>query len=346
LYKVATAKGGGQMKKSRVVLLARREADWWRILREDDADVAQLVDASPGVRRLEALTTGRAEAFAAAARAFAEEDGGKVGVPKLERKGLDRVLYLHMAALAAVGGERIEEAGDALAKTLEHERRFWTRRVETFVTDEAQQHLLRRAVPRAVAALTLTGGAAGDGVARLVDAAAEGLALRHDVRATLDELVLRPLYGDGTRLGALEPDLLGEELVASCLAADQCDRRDYWMSVPLREIACEATRRRQEVCQESWPEPDEEQLRELSRTALHLGNRLSLMGRREEALEVSEEAVRVLAPFFERLPEAFAGWMRVFVSNYQKLAAGAGRPVDGELLGPILAALERLGEDG
>ncbi len=55
-----------------------------------------------------------------------------------------------------------------------------------------------------------------------------------------------------------------------------------------------------------------------------------------------EEAVRNLAPFFEGLPAAFAGRMRIFVSNYQQRAADAGRPVDGELLGPILARLEGL----
>ncbi len=41
------------------------------------------------------------------------------------------------------------------------------------------------------------------------------------------------------------------------------------------------------------------------------------LGRREDAFEAAEEAVRILAPFFERLPEAFAGWMRIFVGNYQ-----------------------------
>ncbi|MEE8524151.1 MAG: hypothetical protein V3T72_09495 [Thermoanaerobaculia bacterium] len=47
-----------------------------------------------------------------------------------------------------------------------------------------------------------------------------------------------------------------------------------------------------------------------------------------------------------RLPAAFAGWMRTMADNYRKRAADAGRPVDDELLDPILAALERPGEDG
>ena len=226
-------------------------------------------------------------------------------------------------------------------------------------------------------------------MARLLDAATEGLALKQDVRATLDELVLRPLYGDTTRLGGLEPDLLGEEMVASCLAdepslldrilgvvdedgrasvltvltrlagrrpeeerwlrrafevdveelaeialtvaveigdpvgrvladsvgvasgelakglMDRCNREDYRMSVPLREVACEATRRRLEICRESWPEPDEEQLKELSATAINLGVRLSALGRREEAFEATHESVDIDRRLVASRPDAF-----------------------------------------
>ncbi len=413
LYKVATAEGG---PRCRVVLLTRREADWWRILREDDADVEQLVDAPPGVRQLAALEAGRVEAFGEAARAFSEGDGDEVDVPDLERSGLDRVLYIHMAALASVGGERIEDASDALAKTLDHERHFWTRRVEDIVEEKTQRHLLRKAVPRSVAALTLTGGADGDGVTRLLDAATEGLVLQDDVRATLDELVLRPLYGDGVHLGGLEPDLLGEELVASCLddeptlldrvlgVADEdgrastltvltrlagrrpkeeqwlrrafeghveelaetalavaveigdpvgrvladyvggvsgelaqrlmarCDGKDYQLSVPLREVACEATRRRLEVCRESWPEPHEEQLKDLSTAANNLGVRLNALGRREEALEATREAVEIRRRLAASRPDAFLPDLAQSLNNLGnrliRTPAGGVRGVD------------------
>jgi hypothetical protein len=86
-------------------------------------------------------------------------------------------------------------------------------------------------------------------------------------------------------------------------------------------------------------------LHSLAQSLTNLGKDLSKVGRREEALAAADEAVQTLASFFERLPEAFAAWMRIMVSNYQKRFADAGRP-DGELLGPILAGLERLGEDG
>jgi tetratricopeptide (TPR) repeat protein len=388
LYKVATTTHG---PRCRVVLLARREADWWRILREEDTDVEQLIALSPAPRQLLPLEAGRAEAFREAAAAFSETADGEAEVddPQIDGSGLDRVLYVHMAAQAAVRGEQIEHALDALAKTLDHERRFWTGRVKVLVREEAQRHLLRKAVPRAVAALTLVNGAAGERAARLLAAVTEGLALHDDLRSTLDELLLRPLYGDGERLGGLEPDLLGEELVASCLAdepalldrvlevadddgraslltvltrlarrrpdegrwlrrafeghvedlaepalavavefgdpvgrvladfvsevsgelaerlMDRCDRKDYQLSLPLREVACEATYRRLEVCRQSWPEPDEDQLRELSRAASNLGVRLGALGRREDALDATREAVDIRRRLAASRPDAF-----------------------------------------
>ena len=413
LYHAATALHG---PCCRVVLLARREADWWRILRKDDADVEQLIGASPEPRQLAALDAGRAAAFRAAVAAFSEatEPGDdQTYAPELERAVLERVLYLHMAALASVGGERIEDASDALAKTLDHERRFWTRRIDDLVAEKTQRHLLRKAVPRAVAALTLTSGAAGDGATRLISAATEDLALRDDLRATLDELLLRPLYGDGIHLGGLEPDLLGEELVSSCLAVepsllgrvvevadadgrasaltvltrlarrrpaegrwltqafeghveelaeialtvavdigdpvgrvlaecmggaseelakrlmDRCDREDYQLSVSLREIACEATRRYQEVCSRNWPEPDEGQLRELSRVELHLGNRLSDLGRRKEALEQTRQAVEILRRLSDSHPNTYLHDLANGLTNLGVRLSAVGQSEEG-----------------
>ncbi len=209
----------------------------------------------------------------------------------------------------------------------------------------------------------------------------------------LAEMALAVAVEVGEPVGRVLARFIGgasEELARRLM--DRCDRNDYQRSVPLREVACEATHRHLELCRQRWPAPDEGQLEELSRMASNLGVRLhalgrleealeaareavdirrrlaasrpdaflpglalslnnlgcdlGALGRREEALEAAEEAVRTLAPFFERRPAAFAGWMRIFVSNCQQRAADAGRPVDGELLGPILARLEDSGEDG
>ncbi len=70
---------------------------------------------------------------------------------------------------------------------------------------------------------------------------------------------------------------------------------------------------------------------------------LSALGCREDALAAAEEAVRTLAPFFLRLPDAFEHWMAIFVPHYRQLAEDAGRPVDEELLRPVVELLDRQG---
>jgi tetratricopeptide (TPR) repeat protein len=113
-----------------------------------------------------------------------------------------------------------------------------------------------------------------------------------------------------------------------------------------REEALEATREAVEIRRRLASSRPDAFLPDLALNLNNLGYMLSDLGRHEEALAAADEAVRTLAPFFERLPEAFARSMRRYASNYQEQAADAGRPVDDELLGPILADLERLGDDG
>ncbi len=47
----------------------------------------------------------------------------------------------------------------------------------------------------------------------------------------------------------------------------------------------------------------------------NLGNRLSDLGRREEALEAGEESVRLLLPFCPRFPDMFRKWMGTSTRN-------------------------------
>jgi tetratricopeptide (TPR) repeat protein len=399
LYKVATTTHG---PRCRVVLLARREADWWRILREDDTDVEQLIFTSPAPRQLLPLEAGRAEAFREAAAAFSETADGeaKVDDPQIQGSGLDRVLYVHMAAQAAVRGERIEDARDALGKTLDHERRYWHREADRQGLDQSLTDHLRQAVGPALAALTLVGGTTSEEGARiLVERVTDVSAPRGDLGKTLLRFLHRLYGGSKGVYQGLEPDILGEELVASCLAdepalldrvlevadddgraslltvltrlalrrpeeerwlrqafeghveelaepalavavefgdpvgrvladfvsevsgelaerlMDRCDAEDYQLSLPLREVACEATYRRLEICRQSWPEPDEDQLRELSRTVLHLGNRLSDLGLREEALDATREAVDILRRLAASRPDAFLPDLATSLNN-------------------------------
>jgi tetratricopeptide (TPR) repeat protein len=389
LYKVATATHG---PRCRVVLLARREADWWRILREDDTDVEQLIATSPAPRQLPSLDAGRTEVFEEAAAAFSEtaDEEAEGDEPETDGVGFDRVLYVHMAAQAAVRSERIGDARDALGKTLDHERRYWFREAKRLDLDQSLTEHLREAVGPALAALTLVGGTTSEDETRsLVERVTDVSVPRGDLGKTLLRFLHR-LYGgsEGVYRG-LEPDILGEELVASCLAdeaalldrvlevadddgrsslltvltrlarrrpeeerwlrqafeghveelaepalavavefgdpvgrlladfvsevsgelaerlMDRCDAEDYRLSLPLREVAWKATYRCLEICRQSWPEPDEDQLRELSRAASNLGVRLSALGLREEALDATREAVDILRRLAASRPDAF-----------------------------------------
>ncbi len=375
LFRLATV---GDGPRCRVVLLARRQGDWWRRLRQDE-EVEELIAESPEPRRLGALDIDRDTAFREAFSAFADARGdgnGEIPAPTLAGGDYDRILYLHMAALAAVGGEPVGDASDTLTKVLEHERHFWIRSVNELDLESPQKQLLEKAVPQAVAALTLIGGGDKDHAPPVIATATQSLALTDVARAALDKLLLS-IYGDGGDFGGLEPDLLGEELVAACLfeeaalldrvldiadergrttaltvltrlarrrseeerwlarafeghleelaetalavavevgdpvgrvlagfvsgvsgelakrLMDRCDQNDYAKSVPLREVACEASRRWLEFLREIWPKPDPEQLLVLTRAESNLGLRLSDLGRREEALEATREAVEV-----------------------------------------------------
>jgi hypothetical protein len=52
-----------------------------------------------------------------------------------------------------------------------------------------------------------------------------------------------------------------------------------------------------------------------------------------------------LAPYFQGLPEAYKRRMQVLLNGYQQNASEFNRPFDQELLGPILSALESLGQN-
>ncbi|MFQ5613587.1 MAG: hypothetical protein ACE5H9_15795, partial [Anaerolineae bacterium] len=76
----------------------------------------------------------------------------------------------------------------------------------------------------------------------------------------------------------------------------------------------------------------------------NLGDRLSEGGSPEEALGAYEEAVRTLAPFFLRLPAAFAGRIEYMARDYLEACQTLSQEPDGELLGPVVEVLQELAE--
>jgi len=67
----------------------------------------------------------------------------------------------------------------------------------------------------------------------------------------------------------------------------------------------------------------------------NLGHELQEAGRLEDAFETTEEAIRILAPFFERQPQVYDLRMRQLVRAYLTQAEAGGREPDGELIVPI-----------
>jgi tetratricopeptide (TPR) repeat protein len=219
----------GEGPKLRIVLLARRQADWWDNLSRQDHEVEHLLGSSPSPRGITPLIPRdleeRRQAFRVAVEGFARQlhQGIPAGLrdPDLSGRNFDRALYLHMAALAALQGKRIETAEAALKEILDHERRFWNRLVEDEVSDRSLARVFQEAITSSVAALTLIRGAADQQQAKtLLDRVLRSFPLQPHHPGTILRM-LRGLYGadgQGERyLEPLQPDLLGEQLVAETL---------------------------------------------------------------------------------------------------------------------------------
>lgn len=230
LYKVGVAVSGGP--KMRLLLLARRAGDWWEALARgtEGHEVEDLLARSPLPRLVTPLVQDPGErnrGFHAAVEGFAfalGKDAPKgLPVPDLSKKDFERALYLQMAALAALDGRSFDTAGDALERTLSHERSFWKNAIKEIGLDGSLTKFLVVALENLAAGLALIGGAA--------DAAQTQSAFnrilqpnpaRPDLTNTLLDL-LRRFYGgspDGRFLEPIQPDLLGEQLVAESLRRD------------------------------------------------------------------------------------------------------------------------------
>ncbi|HSR97813.1 MAG TPA: tetratricopeptide repeat protein [Kofleriaceae bacterium] len=209
----AFAEGRGQACRIRVVLLARSDGDWWTLLRTKSGSVeALLADVVPQrLAQLASAPQDRAAVFREASRVFAALRGRPdvPSPPDLGGPRFDRVLYLHMAALAAVEGSDVD-ARTLMDVILDHEERFWTS--EAIDRDEVAAYLpLARQV---MAAATLRGGLTSTASAF---ALWERLAGRP--RTLHDEMMLARLHhlyeraNEPAYLPGLEPDLLGEAMV-------------------------------------------------------------------------------------------------------------------------------------
>ncbi|WP_235216713.1 tetratricopeptide repeat protein [Archangium violaceum] len=209
--------GTGVLRRMRLLLLARNSGDWWQSLWQADTSLGALLDATPP-RELSPLAIKLAEreqVFHEAAERFAARRGKvyvKRSPPSLSDEHFERVLYLHMAALASVEGLPFE-VNTLMDVSLDHEERFWEVRAQQADVAFSLQRSLARQM---VAAATLRGGFAEPSAAMAVARRFLGHSFSKDERELL--LLLQRIYqrtdeGASLFLPALEPDLLGEGMV-------------------------------------------------------------------------------------------------------------------------------------
>ena len=216
LLKAALQNPGNQ--PVRMLLLARDGGEWWDNLPSRDRQCEPLLSghATSGPFRLPALYEAeldRREAYNKALRVFARTLGVSAPeiVPDLLGKHFERPLYVQMAALLALYGERPTTAQGLTKALLNHERRYWSGILAQFNWLEPE-----RRAEQLLALTTLAGGFATPRAAEPYWEKAKGAVL---TPADFNSLfrALATLYPGTQGLQALRPDLLGEALVAQAL---------------------------------------------------------------------------------------------------------------------------------
>ncbi|WNG55263.1 tetratricopeptide repeat protein [Archangium gephyra] len=217
IFRYSQQKHGGVLRHMRFLLLARNAGDWWRSLLKPGTALGAWLEATPATALLPlAMGMGERETvFHEAAERFAKMRGrvyAKRASPPLSDKRFERVLYLHMAALAFVDGLPLE-ANDLMDVILDHEECFWAERAQKTRGMSLMQQSLARQM---VAAATVRGGLEDSSMASTVAARILGRALSSEEEALL-RLLQMSYHREGEHssvfLPALEPDLLGERLV-------------------------------------------------------------------------------------------------------------------------------------
>jgi tetratricopeptide (TPR) repeat protein len=213
-------------RRWRVLLVARTTGDWWPYLssRVHGEAVAVVKTASPyELGPIERSPEGRQTAYEEAARHFADllcrsSDG--IGEPDLSDRRFDRPLWLHMAALSVLfkaetddgetGGTASASPDKLLEGALLREHKHWR---DTALA--AELDIDDGLAARAVAVATLLSAASGDEAEEALRAVGSD---KMDCLRVANWL--RKLYpGDpDSWFHPLEPDLLGEALLAKILS--------------------------------------------------------------------------------------------------------------------------------
>lgn len=215
----------------RLLLLARGSGDWWKFLgqqakRADDSTLAAVL-SNPSTKqgpfpmgRQPVDEEFRPNLFKEALADFAKTTGREVPdapVPDLSGEHFQRVLFLHLAALASLRGENVTSDLELLQSALRHERTYWKHLLENEGLKEIWQE---PAFEQGLALLTLLGGTTSAKETKDIIRRTPRLAKAPDADQQQIFDLLRRLYPDRGGVRGLEPDLLGERLVAACLSLD------------------------------------------------------------------------------------------------------------------------------
>ncbi|MFK0087873.1 glycosyltransferase [Pseudomonas sp. NPDC090755] len=211
-------KGSNNTKPIRFLLLARAGGEWWRVLPSKDSQCEDLLEgpATSGPFQIPALHgsyEARQIAYRQALQAFAQrlEIEPPEHMPNLEDTYFSRPLYIQMAALMALRGERPKSAESLPRALVNHERRYWAKALAA--TEGAGDEI----VHRAGILMTLSTLANGIATERVLE---EILVVSEGERVEFKALyrALTPLYPDHHQgLHGLRPDVIGEALVAQSL---------------------------------------------------------------------------------------------------------------------------------
>jgi|CXWL01.1.fsa_nt_gi glycosyltransferase involved in cell wall biosynthesis len=202
----------------RLLLLARDSGEWWKNLpgKNKECESFLMNEATSKPHCLPELYLGiqeRQQAYKAALKAFSETlqvPAPKV-IPELSGEHFSIPLYLQMAALLALHGERPTTAPGLTKALLYHERRYWRRALINSALPEPEQY-----AEQLLALTTLAGNFLTTREAQIY----WNRASKHTINAAdFNHLfhTLKPLYPGNQGLQAVRPDLLGETLVAEAL---------------------------------------------------------------------------------------------------------------------------------
>ncbi|MGZ5053892.1 MAG: tetratricopeptide repeat protein [Methylobacter sp.] len=209
----------------RVLLLARNGGEWWDNLPGKDPECEMLLGgyATSGPFELPALyadEANRTDAYRQALQAYANAIGTDVpdAKPDLAGEHFSKPLYLQMAALLALYGERPATAEGLTRALLNHERRYWADALADSGFNKPEN-----LAQQLLALATLSGGFATAKQAKTYwDEAGDYLLNPSEFTALFEALV--PLYPGNQGLQTVQPDLLGEALVAQTLFQAQGEK--------------------------------------------------------------------------------------------------------------------------